>query len=112
MVRSTELLHYSMRLAEMAVNKEVLRQRLITQTADLQDFESNLFKLCVLDFAEECTFLKERSKLLAKISDESYCDSVYSVVSKGVITFFDENDVPLVKLVTQRYTDDDECEIY
>ena len=92
----------------MAVDKEALHKKLITQTADLQDFESNLFKLCVLDFAEDVQFLKERSFLLQKVSDDLYCDGIYSVVSNGIITFFDYGDTPLLRLVlNDKYSEED-----
>lgn len=108
MVRNSELLRYSIELIRMAVDKEALHKKLITQTADLQDFESNLFKLCVLDFAEDVQFLKERSFLIDKVKDDFYCDGVYSVISNGVITFFDYGDNPLLRLVlNNKYADEE-----
>lgn len=99
MIYNAELLQYSVELIKMAVNKETLHKRLIIQTADLQNFESNLFKLCVLDFAEDVTFLKDKSFLLNKVTEDSYCDGVYSVISKGIITFYDCENSPLIRLV-------------
>ena len=110
MVQSTELLRYSVELTKLTVNREILRNKLITQTADLQDFESNLFKLCVLDFAEEITFLKERSNLLNKVSDQNYCDEVYSVISNGTITFYDNSNTPLIRLTLNNVYESNEEE--
>lgn len=107
MIQDTELLRYSVELMRMAVDKEDLHRKLIKHTADLQDFESNLFKLCVVELWHDVTFLKERTLLLRKVTDNSYCDEVYSVVSNGMITFFDCNDTPLIRLVlNDDYADD------
>lgn len=99
MIRSAELLKYSFELIKMAIDKESLHKRLIIQTADLQNFESSLFKLCVLHFSNEVTFITEKASLLEKVTNENYCDGVYSVVSNGLITFFDSDDEPLIRLV-------------
>ena len=98
MIHNLELLQYSVELTRMAVAREALQRKLIIQTADLQDFESNLFRLCVLDFAEEVDFLKDRSSLLQKLSDDNYCNEVYSTISNGIITFFYCNHTPLIQM--------------
>lgn len=108
MVKSIELLRYSVELIRISFDKEELSKKLIVQTANLQDFASNLFKLCVLDFSNEVTFIEDRSKLLAKLSDESYCDGVYSVVSNGIITFYDYDDNSLLRLVLNSEYEDAE----
>ena len=71
---------------------------LICSKADLSDYESNLFKLCVLDFSSDVVFIQERRQLLEKVTDESYCDEVYSVIHDGSIVFYQENGTPLLRI--------------
>ena len=99
MVQDPELLQYSAELVRMTVKRDVLAKRLIVETADLQAFESDLFKLSVSEFAQDVTFLKDRDVLLQKVTDESYCESVRAVVSKGKITFYDYEHSPLIQLI-------------
>lgn len=103
MVKSTELLQCITALIEMSKEREALARRLIIHTADIQAFESDLFRICVLEFTDEVTFLKDRNTLLQKVTDESYCDGVRSVISSKRITFYDPNDNPILVLETDYF---------
>ena len=109
MVHNTELLQYSAELIKLAITRNDLANKLITQTADLQSFESELFKLCLLDFSDDVVFLKDKSTLLEKAYDELYCEEVHSVISNGMITFYDYNEEAIIKLVLNPQYED--CEV-
>ena len=98
MIVDLDLLNYSKKLVQLEVERQELQKELIVQKANLQDFESNLFKVCVVDFYKEVTFFQTRDQLLEKLSDDTYCDTVYSEISKSTITFFDYNHDKLLQI--------------
>lgn len=99
MVNNPELLKLSLELAKLAVSIENTRRSLITKTADLNSYETALFKLCLTEFYDEVDFLVDKKSLISKITDDAYCDEVYSVVSRGIITFYDGDNTPILKLL-------------
>lgn len=98
MATNSELLDLSMRLVRLEVERQMLQRKLIVQQADLQDFEVSLFKLCISSYCEGIIFFRERKQLLEKLSDDTYCDGVYSEISNQAITFFDYDHNRLIQI--------------
>lgn len=95
---SEDLINLSAELTEMSEVLQTLRHKVIVQTANIQAYESNLFKLCVTSFYNEVHFVEEREVLIEKIKDSEYCDSVYSEVSSKGIKFYDNSDCLLIEI--------------
>lgn len=93
-----EFLHYFKELLKMVVEIDSLRKELITRTADLQEYELNLFRLLVLNYYEGVTFLVDRATLINKLDNPEYCDKIYSISEYGVVTFYNDNNVPLIRV--------------
>lgn len=103
-----EFVNHVNSLLNLVDRVQVLHQELICSRADLDVFETYLFKFCVLSFNKAVVFIKEKEYILDHIDDNDYCDGVYSVVSEDAITFYEENGTPLlyIKIQSLKMVDD------
>ena len=101
-----EFLHYFKELLKMVVEIDSLRKELITRTADLQEYELNLFRLLVLNYYEGVTFLVDRKTLINKLDNSEYCDKIYSILECGMVTFYSDNNVPLIRVKLLQFNDE------
>lgn len=101
-----EFLHYFKELFKMVAEIDSLRTELITRTADLQEYELNLFRLLVSDYYEGVTFLVDRVTLINKLDNPEYCDKIYSILEYGMITFYDDNNTPLIRVKLLQFDDE------
>lgn len=93
-----ELLEYSEELIRLICDVEALNLRLIKSKASLQTCEVDLFKLCLFKFDRDVTFFTNRDTLIERSADPEFCDSIYTVVQEGVITFYDYEDNKLLSI--------------